>query len=327
MSAICAAFGLAVVRRARGSVADLVVELGDVEPGQVRAALARTLGDPELKLGLWLPERRDWVDEHGHPLELPADDSHGLTFVGKGLAVLVHDRDLLDQPKLLESAGAARRLALENERLQAELRAQLSELQASRARIVQTADEERRRLERDLHDGAQQRLLGLGMGLQLLTSHLNQSGYDLLGEIQRELDEALKELRELARGIHPAVLTDQGLDAAVRTLAHRTPAPSTSTWRANDLPAPVDSVASSVVSEGLANVAKYANATRAGVDIARENGDLRVEVTDNGIGGARLDTGSGLTGLADRVGALGGQLSLVSPAGGGTRLTALIPCR
>ena len=164
LSAAGAAFGLSRVRHARGAVSDLVVELGEVEPGGVRDALARTLGDPTLVLGLWLPERGVWADEQGRELAVPTDRSRGVTYLGDRLAVLIHDRDLLDQPRLLESVGSAARLALENERLQAQLRAQLEELRESRARIVKAGDEERRRLERDLHDGAQQRLLGAGDG-------------------------------------------------------------------------------------------------------------------------------------------------------------------
>jgi signal transduction histidine kinase len=293
----------------------------------VRTTLAATLGDPSLQLGLWLPERRVWVDEHGRELELPDhDDRRAVTYVGEHLAVMVHHPDLLDQPRLLEAVGSAGRLALENERLQAELRAQLRVLQASRARIVRTADEERRRLERDLHDGAQQRLLGLGMGLQLLGSHVDAGGAETLGELQQDLDQALRELRELARGIHPAVLTDQGLAPAVRTLSQRASIPVTVTSVGERAPAHVETAAYFVVSEALANIARYAQATRATVDLARHNGDLRVEIADDGVGGASLDTGSGLTGLADRVGALGGRLSIESPTGAGTRLTALIPC-
>jgi signal transduction histidine kinase len=328
LSAAGAAFGLARVRQKRSSVADLVVELGRSEPGSVRETLARTLGDPSLELGLWLPERRFWVDEEGRDLELPDhDDRRAVTYVGDHLAAMVHHPDLLDQPRLLEAVGSAGRLALENERLQAELRAQLHELQASRARIVRAADEERRRLERDLHDGAQQRLLGLGMGLQLLGAHVDNGGHEVLSELRRELDQALSELRELARGIHPAVLTDQGLAAAVRTLAQRAAVPVTVTSAGERPPAHVETAAYFVVSEALANVAKYAHATRATVDLARDNGELRVQIADDGIGGATLGAGSGLTGLADRVGALGGDLSLDSPSGNGTRVTALIPWR
>jgi signal transduction histidine kinase len=164
------------------------------------------------------------------------------------------------------------------------------------------------------------------MGLGLLGSHVDDGGKETLGELQGELDEALRELRELARGIHPAVLTDQGLGAAVRTLAQRAPIPITVTSNGERAPAHVETAAYFVVSEALANVAKYAHATRASVEVARDNGNLRVEVADDGVGGASLGAGSGLTGLADRVGALGGHLSLDSPTGAGTRLTAVIPC-
>ena len=175
--------------------------------------------------GSGLPDRRTWVDEQGEPLYLPPGEGRHATYIGDRLAVVVHELDLVDQPALLESAGSAARLALENARLQAELRAQLVELRESRARIVHAGDEERRRLERDLHDGAQQRLLALGMGLQLLRGHVDPSAEELLDENERELQAALRELRELAQGIHPAVLTDNGLGDAVRTLAQRAPVP------------------------------------------------------------------------------------------------------
>ncbi len=163
VAALTALLGLAVVRRARGSVGDLVVELERVGPGGVRQALARTIGDPTLQLALWLPDRGGWADEEGREIVLPERRDRAVTMVGDELAAMIHDPVLLDQPAFLEAAGSAARLALENERLHAELRSQLGELRQSRARIVRAGDEERRRLERDLHDGAQQRLLGIGM--------------------------------------------------------------------------------------------------------------------------------------------------------------------
>ena len=170
VGALTALFGLAVTRRVRGSVGDLVVELDRAGPGGVRNALARAMGDPTLELALWLPERRAWVDDSGREVVLPTGGEQAVTLVGDGLAAIIHDPVLLSQPELLEAVGTAARVALENERLQAELRLQLGELRESRARIVRAGDEERRRLERDLHDGAQQRLLGIGMALQLLRS-------------------------------------------------------------------------------------------------------------------------------------------------------------
>ena len=210
-----------------------------------------------------------------------------------------------------------------------QLRAQLAELRDSRARVVRSADEERRRLERDLHDGAQQRLLGLGMALQLLHARVEgDAGAEaLISETESELRQALFELRELARGIHPAVLTDQGLCAAVRTLADRAPLPVEIQDSAEDLPPHVETAAYFVVAEALVNVAKYAHATQAWVTLSHHtDGQLLVEVRDNGVGGADPAGGSGLHGLADRVGALDGHLALHSPLGEGTRLRAEIPC-
>jgi signal transduction histidine kinase len=214
--------------------------------------------------------------------------------------------------------------------LDAELRARLEELRASRARIVEAGDAERRRLERDLHDGAQSRLVALKLLLSSARARARGADGDLeavLGEAIDELDTSLSELRELARGIHPAVLTDRGLEPALQALASRAPVPVT--VEADDgerLPGAVESAAYFVVSEALANVAKYAQATQAAVAVHRANGLVTVDVTDDGIGGADATRGSGLRGLTDRVAALDGTLSLESPAGGGTHLHAEIPC-
>jgi signal transduction histidine kinase len=320
--------GLFFVQRARGNVGDLVVELNHVQPGQVRDALARAVGDPTLEVGLWLPDRDAWVDEQGEPLHLPPGEGRHATYIGERLAVVVHELDLVDQPALLEAAGSAARLALENARLQAELRAQLVELRESRARIVRAGDEERRRLERDLHDGAQQRLLALGMGLQLLGAYVDPLGRELLAESEVELQQALRELRELAQGIHPAALTDNGLADAVRTLAQRAPVPVTVDVEEHmgRLPGHVETAAYFVVAESLANIAKYAEASEAWVMVGRENGSAHIEIRDDGQGGATPDRGTGLRGLADRVGALDGRLTIDSPPGGGTRIVAEIPC-
>jgi signal transduction histidine kinase len=214
--------------------------------------------------------------------------------------------------------------------LDAELRASLAELRASRARIVHAGDAERRRLERDLHDGAQSRLVALK--LLLSRARLRARGTDvdleaMLTDAIGELDTSLGELRELARGIHPAVLTDQGLEPALQALASRAPVPVTIEAEGGErLPGPVESAAYFVVSEALANVAKYARATEAAVAVRRENGVVTVDVTDDGIGGADAGRGSGLRGLADRVAALDGTLAVESPAGAGTHLHAEIPC-
>ena len=225
---------------------------------------------------------------------------------------------------MLEAAGAAARLALENARLHAELRAQLAELQQSRARLVAAGDSERRRLERDLHDGAQQRLLALGLALQLLRD--NNSDPGLLAEAEAELQAALSELRELARGIHPAILTDQGLGAAIGTLVDRGTLPIRTQVTDQRFPPAVESAAYFIVAEALTNISKHANALAATVTVAPLNGQLIVEIADDGTGGAKPETSGGLQGLADRVGALDGRLTIQSLAGTGTTIRAEIPC-
>jgi signal transduction histidine kinase len=320
--------GLAAIRRRRGPLGDLVVELGQARPGDVGRALARAVGDPTLELVLWLPERGSFVDEAGEPVDLstiPAGRS--LTTIGPAvepLAVLVHDERLLGQRPLLEAAGSAARLALENARLQAELRAQLAELRASRARIVGAADAERRRLERDLHDGAQQRLLALGLALQLLRD--GDADRELLDQAEAELQTALRELRELARGIHPTILTEQGLASAIRSIADRAPVPVRVEAGDERYPASVETTVYFVVAEALANIAKHAGADSATVSVARENGKLLVDVSDDGRGGAIACAGGGLVGLSDRVAAAGGTLTITSDPGAGTTLRAEVPC-
>jgi signal transduction histidine kinase len=329
------ALGLLLGRSSRSAVADLVVELERTPPGHVREALARTLRDPSLELALWLPERASYVDPEGRAIDLPTPKpDRAVTILGPAdapVAALIHDPVLRERKALLDAASAAARLALENERLQAELRAQLAELRASRARIVSAGDAERRRLERDLHDGAQQRLLGLGLALQLVRAELGaeaNGATELLDEAEAELGAAIEELRELARGIHPAVLTEQGLAPALRTLAARSPLPVLITDVPDErFPAPVEAAAYFVASEALANVAKHAHASAARVSVVREDGTLLVAVHDNGVGGASADGRSGLAGLADRVHALDGRLAIDSEAGCGTTVTAELPCR
>jgi signal transduction histidine kinase len=327
------AAGLLWGRRARVVVADLVVELEHAPPGSVRDALARALGDPTLELALWLPERGSYADGQGRPLALPASGSgRAVTVLGPAeapVAALIHDPVLLERPALLKSAGAAALLALENERLQAELRAQLAELRASRARIVTAGDEERRRLERNLHDGAQQRLLSLGLALQLVRGELGpeaNGAVALLGEAEDELGAALAELRELAQGIHPVVLTEHGLGPAVSTLAARAPVPvEIEALPGERLPAPVEAAAYFVISEALANVVKHAQASSVRLSAVCRDGSLIVEVADDGVGGAEARAGSGLAGLADRVQALDGAVTVESAPGRGTRVRAELP--
>jgi signal transduction histidine kinase len=221
-------------------------------------------------------------------------------------------------------------LEAENERLDSELRARVEELRASRQRIVEAGVAERRRLERDLHDGAQQRLVSLALALRMARAKVGADpagAAELLDGASEELELALAELRELARGIHPAVLSDRGLGAALEALAGRAPLPVELSHSAGDgIPDAVESAAYFVVAEALTNVAKYAQANAATVRVRRVNGDVEVAVADDGIGGADPERGSGLRGLADRLSALDGRLLVDSPAGRGTTVRAVIPC-
>jgi signal transduction histidine kinase len=221
-------------------------------------------------------------------------------------------------------------LTAENAQLTAELQAKVEELRASRTRIVEAGYEERRRVERDLHDGAQQRLVALTMSLRLVRSKIEadpEGAAELLDEAMEELSEATRELRELARGIHPAVLSDRGLEAALSGLADRSPVPVEIVETPPErLPAPVESATYFVIAEALTNVARYAGAEAATVRVTRDNGAVEVEVRDDGVGGADPAAGTGLRGLEDRVAALEGRLAVTSPEGEGTTVRARIPC-
>jgi signal transduction histidine kinase len=316
------------------AVSDLVAGLGEVGRRQsLRDALAEGMGDPTLSLAYWVPGLKRYVDSAGEPVELSGADPRGLTHVehdGEPVAVILHDPALAEEPELLQGVAAAAALALENERLNAALRARVEELRASRSRIVDAADAERRRLERDLHDGAQQRLVSLALNLRLAGAKLDgdpEAARELLDQAAAELADATTELRELARGLHPAVLSDRGLVPALEALAGRAPVPVALEATASErLPASVESASYFVVAEALTNVARYANASRAEVSVARENGRVEVVVADDGVGGADPEAGSGLRGLADRVAALDGSLDVDSPPGGGTVVRAVIPC-
>jgi signal transduction histidine kinase len=317
-----------------GAVAELVEALGlaDDRRQSLREALATALGDSSLELAYWIPERQAYVDADGQRIDLPAAGSGRVaTSIERGgerLAAIVHDEALGEERDLVRAVGGAASLTLENERLAAELRARIEELRASRARIVSAADEERRRLERDLHDGAQQRLVALVLNLRLARNSDDPVAVrELLDDAIEELTEATAELRELARGIHPAILTDRGLDAAVTALASRATVPvEIQRVPEERLDAPVESTAYFVVAEALTNVARYSQASHAEVEIGRANGTLVVEVRDDGVGGADPGRGSGLRGLADRVAAVDGRLVVKSEPGGGTTVHAEIPC-
>lgn len=320
-------------RLARTSVGDLFIELrGNPAPHDLRVALVRALRDPSLTLAYWLPEYEAWADLDGRPMQLPENGGRATTLIehdGAPVAALIHDASLQAEPELLEAVAAAAAIALDNARLHSELRARLDELRGSRARIVEATQSERRRLERNLHDGAQQRLVALSLELGLLESRFaaDPEAKEALDQVRRELAESLQELRELARGIHPAVVTGHGLEVALQTLAARVPVPVELTVELDERLAESYEVAAYyVIAESLTNVTKYADASCASVSVTRDDDTLVVEVRDDGVGGADTDGGSGLRGLADRVEALGGRLRVWSPKDGGTRVRAEIPC-
>ncbi len=334
ISPIAFLIGLLDARLARSAVGDLFVELrADPSPTRLRDALSRALRDPSLTLAYWLPEFENWADLDGRPVELPEPESGRATTLidrdGAHMAALLHDPELTDEPELLAAVGAAAGLALENGRLQAEQRAHLEELKGSRARVVEAGQKERQRLERNLHDGAQQRLVALSLELSLLERQLadDPEAATRLDRARREIAVSLDELRAVAHGLHPAVLSGHGLEVALQSMAADSPTPVRLTVTLEGrLPEQIEVAAYYVVSESLANIGKHARATAVTVDVSRADEIVVVEVVDDGVGGADTEHGSGLRGLADRVEAHGGRLRIWSPVGGGTRLRAEMPC-
>ena len=335
-------FGLLRQRLDRAAVGQLVVDLGAVREGDPLDGLLRTaLKDPSLQVAYWRPETQEYLDGSGRPFPMPARDAgRAVTRVvrdGRRIAALVHDPSLAEDATLISGAVAAAGLALENERLHAEVRAQLDELRASRLRLVEAGDRERRRLERNLHDGAQQRLLAVSMLLSQLErrADTDATATALAAEAKAELGRSLAELRELGAGLHPAVLSDHGLAVALEGVAARTPIPlELDVDLSRRMPPRVEVAAYYVICEALANAVKHAAANGVTVHVCerRDGGGSAMEVTvvDDGVGG--LDAGpgasrgSGLEGLRDRVAALGGQLEVISPVGEGTRVRAVLPC-
>ena len=327
--------GMLRLRMARSAVAELVVELGDTPtPERLRDALASALSDPTLDVVYWSASFRTYLDAKGQSLDLDTDATGrvvtSLEREGEPLAAILHDPALSEDPGLVPAVAAAVRLAVDNERLTAEVRSQLDEVRASRSRIVEASDAERRRVERNLHDGAQQRLVALSFALRRAHTQLPaDAGPELTSTLEaatEQLKAALAELRELARGIHPAILTEAGLGPALRSLAKESPVPVTVRLDLPDeLPPPVAAAAYFVAAEALANVAKYADASTVGLVAETDDDRLRVEIADDGRGGADPASGSGLRGLADRAAALGGRVDVRSPVGGGTVVVARLP--
>lgn len=330
---ITMAASLFAARVAQDRLVTLVVDLEAGERGErLVASLRKALGDPALDLVYPAPGGEGWIDGAGGSVDVDEEPGRGavtpVVYRGQTIAALVHDPVLLRNPERLSTAIAAAALAIDNERLQAELRAHLTEVLASRSRIVEAGDRERRRVERNLHDGAQQRLVALGLTLNLAGRKAEDDPEvaTLLTEARRDLDDALAELRALASGMHPTIVTDLGLAGALEALAQR---PGTPVVLELDLlvelPDQVAVAAYYVVAEALANANKYADATGVVIRAVVSGGVLRVAVTDDGRGGAVVRTGSGLEGLGDRAGALGGALAVESPVGAGTTVSLELP--
>ena len=311
-------------------VADLVLQLGQSRSRTLRGELARALGDPALEVGYWLPEAGTFVDAGGGTLPLPgAESDRSATVVerdGRPAAVLIHDPAVLSDQALLDAVAAAVQLESANARLHAEVRAQIAELAASRRRILEAGDQARRRLERRLHDGAGRRLAELQETLS--RGRLDATGQQTQDKIARgedQLRQAVAELRQLAQGLHPRALSEHGLAGALGLLADSSPVPVEISVANGRLAPDVEAAAYFVCSEGLANDAKYAAASRAAISVTPGAGTIVIVVSDDGVGGADPRAGSGLTGLADRVQTLGGTFRVDSTPGCGTRLAAEIP--
>jgi signal transduction histidine kinase len=326
--------GLLRARLGQSAVGGLLVDLrGEPEPTDLRDALARALRDPSLTLAYWLPEFGSYADLEGRAVSLPEPgDGHMVTLIernGVRIAAIVHDPSLQEESELLEAVAAGAGMALENAQLHAEQRAHLEELRGSRARIVDAGRKERQRLERNLHDGAQQRLIALSLELSSLEERLasDAEAASRLEAARGEIGASLEELREVARGLHPAVVSGHGLAVALEQLVMGAAVPVRLTVSIGSrLPEALEVAAYYLVSESLANVGKHAQASSVTVGVTRRATDVVVEITDDGVGGADEERGSGLRGLADRVEALGGRLRVWSPAGRGTRVRAEMPC-
>jgi signal transduction histidine kinase len=331
---LCFLIGVLREQLARAGTAELVVALQQSpDARRLGALLARAVCDPSLELVYWLPGFECYADESGRPVALPGPGS-GRTVTpvardGEPVAAIVHDAALDYDPGLLEIVSAAAAVALERRRLELELESRVVELAGSRARLVAAGDEARRRIERDLHDGAQQRLVSLAIALRATEDHIREDPERAAGLVtaaRKEVAESLHELRELARGIHPAAL-EHGLGVALESLAARSSTPvSLSVALDERLPGPLELAAYFVASEALANVDKYAQASRVSVRVWRDDRRATIEIADDGAGGADPACGSGLRGLADRVAAAGGRLRVTSPPGEGTVVAAELPC-
>ncbi len=292
------------------------------QPEELEKSLQTALRDPTLRVGLLVPGAAGFIDVEGRPV----GTTNGVPVMlgGVQIGMLVGDSG----PAVLRAVATSAASLVEVSRLRAELAGALREVEASRARLVHAGDQERRRLERDLHDGAQQRLVSLGMAMRLAQRHLDDGTVDVNGLLDQgvaELATAIAELRQIAHGLRPTSL-DDGLHAALTAITQTLPIPVQLHIGPGDLPDDLATTAYFVAAEAVTNAAKYSRATSIAVRVAQSADDVRIRVEDDGCGGATPRPGSGLSGLVDRVAAVGGSLSMNSPAGRGTTIEAVLPC-
>lgn len=318
-------------RWTQSTVTGLVVELGGATGPALRDRLAHALGDRTLVVAYRVLGRPEYVDDDGRPVVLPAPGSgREVTYIGSGdpIAVVVHDPGAIDDPALLDPVAAATRIAVSNVQLRSEIQERLDELKRSRRRIVEAGDAQRRRLGRQLRNGAQARVDTVASILEHTPRDDENAEFEsLLTATLADLATARKELGEFARGVHPSILSEGGLDAALADLAERAPVPVELSPCGERFEPAVEAAAYFVCAEALTNIGKYAEASHAAITAVRRGDRLEVAIADDGIGGAEVDAGSGLGGLRDRVEALGGTFSVQSGAGAGTRILAQLPLR
>lgn len=319
-----------------GQIEELGVWLGTAweDRPALTDALARTLGDDSLKLVFWIPGNGRYVDASGRPVALPAAGSgRAVVEIDLGdrrVGAIIYDATLIGDPEPVRAAGRVVAIAVDNERLTAELRASDAALRRSRARLVEAADRERRVIARNLHDGLQVRLVLLALDAQQIANDpgATEATQRSASALREEIDAAAADLRHLVHTVMPAALIERGLSAAAEDLVDRVPVPTKLELRVPDhaLPSTVESTAYFVLAEGLANALKYANAQKLDVRLVLSGESLHIEVRDDGVGGASMANGSGLRGLADRIDTLGGRMRVHSPDGQGTQLLAELPC-
>jgi signal transduction histidine kinase len=307
------------------------VREGNAEPEEIGAVVATALDDPLAEILFWLPETAAFAASDGTVVEALPDDGRSrseITREGSRTAVLLHDPTLLERPELLRGILGAATLSIEIARLRVEVRRQNAEVQASRARILEAGYEERRRLERDLHDGAQQRLVSLGLQIRRMQRTLPPEARILgpaLDGIVDDVGSAIADLRQISAGVRPTRL-DNGLAAALHDLARTAPIAVEVRAPIERVPAGVEAAAYFIACEALTNAVKHASASKVSLTALQDDGTLRLSVEDDGVGGALARRGSGLAGMRERVAAYGGTLRLTSPHGGGTTIEVAIPC-